>query len=79
MSMSQLNINVTPEFERDLRALMKSRKLTRKSDAIRYAVHMAVKGEQKRRDFEALLGALNNAAPNESPRFVNEDALWSDR
>ena len=49
--MSQLNINVTPEFERHLRQYMRQRKLTRKSDAIREALREAVERGSKASDF----------------------------
>ena len=68
--MTQLNINMTAEFERDLAALMKARKIKQKSDAIRYAVAAAARAERKRRDFSALLGALAASKPNDKPRKV---------
>jgi hypothetical protein len=76
--MAQININTTPEFERDLRTLMRKRKIPRKSDAIRYAVRVAAHDEDKRRDFEALLGALDKFPDNPQRRFTSEDALWAD-
>ncbi len=76
--MAQININTTPEFERDLKELMRKRKLTRKSDAIRYAVRAAVESEDKRRDFDALLGALGALPDNPKRRFADEDALWAE-
>lgn len=77
--MAQLNLNLTPSFERDLRALMKARQINQKSDAIRYAVAAAVQAEKKRRDFAALLGAFSSAKANPNPRFADEDALWEKR
>jgi hypothetical protein len=77
--MAQLNLNVTDEFERDLRTVMKARKIKQKSDAIRYAVAAAASAEKKRRDFAALLGVFASAKPNPHPRFKNEDELWNER
>ena len=75
--MAQININTTPEFERDLKTLMKRRQLTRKSDAIRYAVHAAVESDRRRRDFQALIGALDTYPDNPRRCFADEDELWS--
>ncbi|MCC6807726.1 MAG: hypothetical protein IT381_09900 [Deltaproteobacteria bacterium] len=77
--MAQLNLNLTDEFERDLRTLMKARKIKQKSEAIRYAVSAAANAEKKRKDFDTLLGALASAAPNHHPRFETEDDLWGSR
>jgi len=77
--MAQLNLNLTPQFERDLKKLMKARKIARKSDAIRYAVSVASAAEEKRRDFSALLGAFASLPDNPNPRFGSEDALWDEK
>lgn len=78
--MAQLNINQTPEFEEDLLRLMKVRKISTKSEAVRVAVK------------ESLDRALREAPPvnyrdwlnlgcgegeNLKPRFGAHDELWS--
>ena len=40
--MKQLNLNVTAEFERDLRSYMQRKSIPNKSDAIRQALREAV-------------------------------------
>lgn len=77
--MSQLNINVTPEFERHLRQYMRQRKLTRKSDAIREALREAVQRGSKATeyDFRSWLGMGLRAPLNRRRRFHSEDDLWS--
>jgi len=56
--MRQLNLNVTPEFERDLRTYMKSRSISRQSEAIRQALRDAVarSGNGSEHDFRSWLG-----------------------
>lgn len=77
--MRQLNINVTPEFEDDLRKLMRQRKLKRKSDAIRLAVHEAAARSEcsPAYDFRSWLGQGLRAPLRRKPRFRSEDELWS--
>lgn len=77
--MRQININVTPEFEKDLQRLMRQRKCKTKTEAIRVAVHEAAQAETKK-DFSAFLklrgiGLVGPTNPN--PRFKDEDDLWS--
>lgn len=77
--MKQLNLNVTPEFERDLRRLMKLRNIARKSDAIRLAVREAVErlAAGAECDFRAWLGWGLKAPVRRRRRFRSEDQLWS--
>jgi hypothetical protein len=74
----QMNLNVTPAFEKDLAAFMRRRKITVKSDAVRVAVHEAVArmNRGKKRDFRPWLGAALRFPPNLRPRFQDEDQLW---
>jgi Arc/MetJ-type ribon-helix-helix transcriptional regulator len=77
--MKQLNLNVTSEFERDLRTYMKSRGIGSKSEAIRRAVREAASrnsGEGEY-DLRALLGIGLKAPLNQKRRFLTEDDLWS--
>jgi hypothetical protein len=77
--MKQLNLNVTPEFERDLKLFMKQKGIKRKSDAIRSALHeLAERARTKSNcDFQSLLGIGLKAPLNPNPRFKTEDELWS--
>ncbi len=77
--MAQLNLNVTPEFERDLQSYMKSRGIARKSDALRQALREAVvrsKGENEY-DYRGWLGLGVKVPVRRKPRFRGEDELWS--
>ncbi len=77
--MKQINVNVTPEFERDLQRLMKARRIPTKSDAIRVAVHelAARKPKPDSSHFSELLGAGLRAPLAAKPRFASEEDLWS--
>jgi hypothetical protein len=77
--MKQLNLNVTPEFERDLRKLMKATGIKRKSDAVRMAVHEIAERQRReeKTDFRSWIGLALKGEPNPHPRFKTEDDLWS--
>jgi Arc/MetJ-type ribon-helix-helix transcriptional regulator len=77
--MKQININVTPEFERDLRRLMRFRKYKTQSEAIRTAVREASqpRATAQYAPLRDLLGAALKAPLNPKPRFKSEDDLWS--
>jgi len=77
--MKQLNLNVTQDFERDLRRFMKKKGITRKSDAIRRALHEAAARSQGPSDFDfhSWIGLALKAPLNPKPRFKSEDDLWS--
>jgi hypothetical protein len=77
--MKQLNLNVTPDFDRDLRRFMKQKGITRKSDAIRLALHEAATRASASGscDFRPWLGLGLKAPLNPKPRFRSEDDLWS--
>lgn len=78
--MSQININVTPEFEKNLKAYMKKKGIRQKSEAIRSAVSEAAEKIQEQKsepyDFSKLLGIGLKAPLNPNPRFKNDDDLW---
>jgi Arc/MetJ family transcription regulator len=79
MYMAQMNLHVTPEFERALARFMRLRGLTSKSAAVRLAVSEAVGRETRRQalvQFSSWVGAANRGTPNPRPRFANEDDLW---
>jgi len=77
--MKQLNLNVTPEFEKDLRRVMKAGGFKTKSEAVRHAVHdVAERTQQKKAyDFRSLIGVALGGKQNPNPRFKTEDDLWS--
>jgi hypothetical protein len=77
--MKQLNLNVTPDFERDLRRFMKKKGIARKSDAIRQALREAVAraGVPAKYDYRSWLGLGLKAPLNPKLRFKTEDDLWS--
>lgn len=77
--MRRLNLNVTPEFERDLRTYMKSRSISRKSEAIRQALRDAAarSGNGGEYDFRSWLGLGLRAPLRRKRRFLSEDDLWS--
>jgi hypothetical protein len=76
--MKQLNLNVTPEFERDLKLFMKRKDIKRKSDAIRCAIREAAsRTVVPKTDFRSWIGVAAKDLPNPNPRFKTEDDLWS--
>lgn len=76
--MAQLNLHLTPEFERTLKRFMRLRGLRNKSEAIRTAVREAAERDRHAApaDFRAWLGAGRGAPLNPHPRFVTDDDLW---
>lgn len=80
MYMSQLNLRVKPEFERDLARLMRLRGIPTKSAAIRFAVRETLERLQRSSagtDFTRWKGAALAARLNPKPRFESDDDLWS--
>jgi hypothetical protein len=77
--MRQLNLNVTEEFERDLRRYMRQKGLTKQSEAIRLALREAVAkaSAASHSDFRSWLGLGLKAPLNPKARFRGEDDLWS--
>jgi hypothetical protein len=76
--MKQLNVNVTPEMERDLRQYMRKHGLDTKSDAIRLALHEAAKQAATAVcDYRSWLGLGLRAPLRNKRQFKNEDELWS--
>jgi hypothetical protein len=74
----QLNLNVTPAFDKDLRVFMRRKGIANKSEAIRRALHDAVtKTSGKETDFRSWLGMGLKAPLNPRPQFRTEDDLWS--
>ena len=81
MYMSQLNLHLKPDFERDLARFMKLRGLSTKSEAVRVAVRegleRALRAGGSATDFRKLVGTGLRAAVNPQPRFESDDDLWS--
>ena len=77
--MRQLNLNVTEQFERDLRRFMRQKGITKQSEAIRQAVREAAAKTSitSHADFRSWLGLGLKAPLNPKPRFRGEDDLWS--
>ena len=75
----RLSIGVTPQFERDLHQYMEARRLSRKSEAIRQALHEAVEHQAAGNpsDLRSWLGMGLKAPLCRSHRFHSEDDLWS--
>ena len=76
--MSQLNISLSPEFERELQHFMKARHIPTKAAAIRTAVKegLAHLKQAKKSDFSDWAGLATRAATNPHPHFKNDDDLW---
>jgi hypothetical protein len=76
--MGQINIILTPQFERDLQTLMNVRGIRTKSDAIRIAVQeIAKRGSvADTAQFGELPGAGLRAPMNAKQKFRSEDELW---
>ena len=79
--MSQLNINLTREFETALERLMRARGIKTKAEAVRLAVREALERTHTERgaDFTSWIG-LGKAVPeNQARRFHSDDDLWGPR
>ncbi len=77
--MAQINLNVTPEFERNLRKLMKARNISNKTQAIRLLFAEAVEALKKSRpkvDYLTWLGMAKGLEQNPRPKFQTHDDLW---
>jgi len=77
--MAQLNMNVTPQFEKALSRYMRLRGFRTKSEAIRAAVREgleAVITGGGNTHFKSWLGVGTTAPENPSPAFPDDDSLW---
>ena len=76
--MKQLNLVVTPEFDKNLRTFMKRKGIASKSAAIRCAMRDAVaKSPGGETDFRSWIGIGLKEPLNPRPRYQSEDELWS--
>ena len=79
MYMTQINLHVKPDFQRDLERFMRLRGLRTKSEAIRLAVREGLeraRSAPSAKGFSRLAGAGLAAATNPEPRFKTDDDLW---
>lgn len=80
--MSQLNIHMTPIFEKNLRHLMKVRHIETKAEAIRIAVNEALEHfilNIKPTDFTTWIGLAKQSPINTKPQFKSDDGLWKQK
>lgn len=78
--MKQFNINITREFEKDLKSYMKLTGIKQKALAVRQAIREAVarmESSPTKADFRQLLGIGLKAPLNQKAKFKSEDDLWS--
>ena len=79
MYMTQINMHVKPDFERDLARFMSLRGLRTKSEAIRLAVREGLERARSApagKSFSSWAGAGLAVALNPTPRFQSDDDLW---
>ncbi len=77
--MSQLNMHMTPAFEKKLLRLMKVRNITTKAEAIRVAVNETLEHsihKVESTDFSTWVGLAKKVPTNAKPRFKSDDDLW---
>lgn len=75
--MPQLNLQVTPDFENNLRKLMKRRGFKTKSEAVSVAVQEAIEREtQQTINVDKLVGLALQTPLNPHPKFNSDNALW---
>jgi len=77
--MSQLNIHMTPTFERDLLKFMKIRHLKNKSEAIRIAIKEGLEHSiyaAQPTDFSSWVGLAKQVPFNKKSKFKSDDDLW---
>lgn len=79
--MPQLNINVTPDFQRNLARFMRLRRIKTKSEAIRAAIeeclHKSLPPTHVA-DFHSWLGLGRKAPENARPKFPFDASLWKE-
>jgi hypothetical protein len=78
--MSQLNIHVTPAFDRALRRFMRARGIKTKSEAVRAAVEEAARSTEGERKIplETLLGAAARYPQAPRDQWLTDEQLWGD-
>lgn len=77
--MSQLNMHVTANFEKDLNKFMKLRRINTKSEAIRLAIKEGIQHavvHVKPENFTHWLGLAMQVPINKKAKFSSDDDLW---
>jgi len=77
--MTQLNIHMTPIFERDLQQFMKIRHIKTKAEALRIAVKEGLEHSLqhiKPTDFSKWVGLGKQVPVNKKRHFRSDDDLW---
>ncbi len=72
----QMNLQVTPDFERDLREIMRAKGLKSRSEAVRRVVREAAEATPRLTMGEWMESAWGLAAEGASPPF-DDDELWA--
>lgn len=72
----QMNLQITPEFERELETIMRTKGLKSRSEAVRRVVHDAAEAVPKTTMSEWLESAWGIAAEGALPPF-DDDELWA--
>lgn len=76
--MKQIRLNITREFERDLRRFMQLKGIRNESEAIPQAVHEGIPASAAAHfDFRSWLGLGLKAPLNPARQFCSDDDLWS--
>jgi len=77
--MRQIRLNITGEFEHDLRRFMRLKGITDECHAIQQAVHEGIIGPSAAGhfDFRSWLGLGLKAPLNSARQFWSDDDLWS--
>jgi hypothetical protein len=77
--MSQLNIQTTPSFERDLRKFMQVRHIQTKTEAIRTAIKEGLQhppAQTKTTNFSTWIGLALQEPVNKKAKRLSDDDLW---
>ena len=76
--MSQLNIHMTPAFERALRQYMRARGIKTKSQAIRTAIEEALEQSKSKPSipWKQLLGSASHLTQTPRRQWLTDDDLW---
>lgn len=77
--MTQLNVHMTPELEKNLLKYMRVRHLKSKAEAIRTAIKEGLEHavyQSKSTDFSSWLGLGNKIPVNKKNKFRSDDDLW---
>jgi hypothetical protein len=79
MYMPQLNMHISPDFDRELASWMEARGIATKSEAIRVAVRESLarlRSTGRPHDYRELVGLVKPTAPASKRKFKSDDDLW---